>query len=247
MKVIIIFLMIVGMLNGAYIEVKQNMKALYKGVELTEVQEDYILDNQDENIEIINKVLKIEVKKLKTKDFIHEKNVIEFILNPDGKISKIEFLEKSNDRKIDKITKEIIKQASSKFNKPIEPTLMRFIFVYQIGQVTYSETSQSNSTNKNNNTSNRGTSYQEISNGTTRFEHSSKEYIRTFETSKDGYINLSVNPPYCMERATLLTKLGQRITAKGMYNMAINEEVARGQYKILLKTRATCNVNLLYP
>lgn len=229
--------MIIGIVNGATIEVKQNMKALYKGVELTEVQEDYILDNQDENIEIINKVLKIETKKLKTKDFVHEKNVIEFVLNPDKTITKLRFLEKSNDRKIDKITKEIIKQASSKFNKPTEPTLMRFIFVYEIGKVTYSN----DGTDK---TSNKETYYQGIQSGTTRFEHSSEEYVRTFETSKDGFINLNEQPWACAS-VRLLTNKNQYIRT-GITDNEFNAEIPKGKYKLLIKTKKTCDINLQY-
>ena len=194
--------------------------------------------NKDVNIEIINKILKIETKKLKTKDFIHEKNVIEFVLNSDGTISKLEFLKKSNDRKIDKITKEIIKQASSKFNKPIEPTLMRFIFVYEIGKATYYDNGS------NNKTSNRETSYQEIQRGTTRFEHDSKEYVRTLETSKDGFINLNEQPWACAS-VRLLTNKNQYIRT-GITDNEFNAEIPKGKYKLLIKTKKTCDINLQY-
>lgn len=79
------------------------------------------------------------------------------------------------------------------------------------------------------------------------FQHSSEEYVRVFDTSRDGFINLSVNPHYCMQRATLLTNMGQKIEMKGLYNMTINTEIAKGKYKILLKTKKTYDVNLQYP
>ena len=241
MKITIILLITTIILSADYVEVKQNMRALYKDVNLTETQKNYIENNQDENIEIINKLLQKETEKLKKKNYIHEKNIIEFILNQDMTISTIKFIKKSNDRSIDNITKEIIEQARNKFNKPIEPTPMRFIFIYEIGEVTDNENINSNTTaNKN--------SYEKsISRGTTRFEHTSEEYIRIFETKKDGFINLSVNPALCMNRATILTEYGQNVKMVGIYNMSINQEVTKGKYKILFKTEKTCNVNLQYP
>jgi len=50
-----------------------------------------------------------------------------------------------------------------------------------------------------------------------------------------------------MQRATLLTNMGQKIEMKGLYNMTINTEIAKGKYKILLKTKKTYDVNLQYP
>jgi hypothetical protein len=84
-----------------------------------------------------------------------------------------------------------------------------------------------------------------ISKGTTRFQHDSKEYIRTFNTRRDGYVNLSVNS-LCLRRATLLTERGRKIKEVGKYNMRINEEVPKGKYKILIKTNKICDVNLDY-
>lgn len=228
-------------LNADYVEVTQNLRALYKDVNLTETQKNYIENNQDENIETINQLLQKETEKLKKKNYIHEKNVIEFTLNQDMTISTIKFIKKSNDRNIDNITKEIIEKAKNKFNKPIEPTPMRFIFKYEIGEDTnYNDM-------KNNTTANQNSYEKSISRGTTRFEHTSEEYTRIFETKKDGFINLSVNPAYCMNRATILTEYGQNVKMVGTYNMSINQEVTKGKYKILFKTEKTCNVNLQYP
>lgn len=240
-KILIIALITISLYG--YTAVNQNMKALYKGIELTETQEDYILDNQDKNLDILNKILKKEVRQLKEKH-LNDKNVIEFMFNSDGTIDKIKFLKKSNSRKIDKATKRVIKKAIATMNKPEENTPIRFIFIYKVGQRDYD-----NPSNYNNSTGTTAseTYYQTISNGTTRFQHSSEEYARVFETSRDGFVNLSVNPQLCMERATLLTENGQRIKIVGMYGMYLNQEVLKGKYKLLLKTKKTCNVNLQYP
>lgn len=241
-KIILIVLLMSSILN-ANIEITQNIKALYKGVKLTKVQEEYIIENQDKNIDVLKKYIKKEVEDLNTK-YLDEKNIISFIFEPSGEINKIKFLKKSDNRKLDKATKNAIINGSKEFVKPSEKTEMRFILSYNIGQA---QNSIKNSKEKYETTRAREPYYIPISNGTTRFEHSSTEYVRVFETSKDGFVNLSVNPSYCMERATLLTNIGQRIEIKGLYNMMINTEIAQGKYKILLKTKKTCNVNLEYP
>lgn len=92
-RVVILFLVMLGALDAAYIEVNQNMKALYKGVKLTEAQESYILDNQDKNINILKSIIKEEVKKLDTK-FVNDKNVVEFMMNENGTIDNVKFLKK---------------------------------------------------------------------------------------------------------------------------------------------------------
>lgn len=75
MKSIIILLTLTVFLN-ANINISQNIKALYKGVELTEIQKNYILDNQDKNIEIITKALSQKIRNYKNLD---EKNIISFL------------------------------------------------------------------------------------------------------------------------------------------------------------------------
>ncbi len=222
----------------ANVEVSQNMRALYKGIKLTELQEDYILDNQDYNIDQIEKALKKELKTIKSK-YIDEKNVISFKLTQDGEIKHIKFLKKSDNRKINKITKQTINKTAKRFKRPKEDTIMRYIISFQKGRVTHVSSNSTTASNKK-------PYYQNISRGTTRFEHTSKEYVREFETSEDGFVNLSVSPQFCLDRVTLLTGKGQRIKMSGRYAMSINEEVPKGKYKILFKTHLTCNVNLEY-
>jgi hypothetical protein len=238
-KIILILLFIVN--ANANIEISQNIKALYKNVNLTENQENYILDNLEIHKKILRTALKKELKYIK---YLNEKNVISFILTPAGEIKDIKLLEKSGNRKLDNITKRTIKKIANKLPRPQEETNIRFIISYKIGQ---NKTNYYN--NQINNISNNRKAepyYQNISRGTTRFEHRSEEYIRIFETNEDGFINMSVNPAYCMSRATLLTYKGQKIVIKGMYNMMINEEIPKGKYKILFKTKKLCDVNIEY-
>jgi len=222
----------------ANVEVSQNMRALYKGVELTEVQEDYIFDNQDDNIEQLENILKRELKTVKSK-YINEKNVISFVLTPAGKIINIKFLKKSDNRKINKITKKAITKTAKTFKRPKEDTVMRYIISFRKGKVTQIGSSSPSS-------SSRKPYYQIISQGTTRFEHTSKEYVRTFETSEDGFINLSINPFPCMQRVTLLTYNNQQVEIMATYISRMNKEIPKGKYKLLLKTKKMCNVNLEY-
>ncbi|MBU4058590.1 energy transducer TonB, partial [bacterium] len=120
-RVVILFLVMLGALDAAYIEVNQNMKALYKGVKLTEAQESYILDNQDKNINILKSIIKEEVKKLDTK-FVNDKNVVEFMMNENGTIDNVKFLKKSDERSLDKMTMKIVEQASKQMITPKEKT-----------------------------------------------------------------------------------------------------------------------------
>lgn len=232
--------MLIATLN-ANVEVDQNIKALYKNVNLTDKQKDYILDNQDENIEILQKILNKEIKKLKL-DHLKEKNIISFYINKNLQVTKFKFLKKSNNRKLDKVIKKAIKKQSKKFIPTKEKILMRFIISYKIGQ--NQESSHYNNSSSNNS---KEIYYQNIPRGTTRFQHLSKEYVRIFETTKDGFINLNTEPKQCMKRITLLTEKGKNITTSYAYMLGINKEVFKGKFKLLFQTKTKCNVNLQYP
>ena len=171
----ILLLILISILN-ADIDITQNMKALYKNVKLTEIQKDYILDNQDTNIDIVQKALKKEIKQFKN---LNEKNIISFILTPAGEVTKIKFLKTSNNRKLDRKTKKAITKASKVLVKPKEATEIRYIISYRVGQKpTYTNNSNETTTN------NEEIYYPTISRGTTKFKHSSKEYVRIFKTSR---------------------------------------------------------------
>lgn len=236
MKYIIIGIVLTISLYGS-IEINQNIKALYKGVELTEVQEEYILDNEDYNTAQLKRVLKKEFKSIKAK-VISEKNVVSFILTPSGEINKIKFLKKSDNRTLDKATKRAINKA--KFIKPSEPTIMRFIMSYRVGKVSYGNSNTTTSSSSK-------PFYQNISRGTTSFLYSSKEYVRVFETTRDGFINLNTNPQQCMKKITLLKNSGQSMNVYAASILGINQEASKGRYKLLLQTKKDCKINLQYP
>jgi hypothetical protein len=244
MKIIIAIFIIYSTILNANIEIHQNIKALYKGVTLTETQEDYILDNQENNIDVLKKSMKKELRSLNKKN-LNEKNVVSFVLEPSGKVSKIKFLRHSDNRKLDKATKKAIINASKKFVKTSEKVQMRFILSYRIGQVKSSGRDTQNKYSKNSVTAKTREAYFiPIANGTTRFQHSSEEYVRVFETSRDGFVNASLNPQTCGS-IKLLTNDNQRIHT-GYAPWQFNTEIPKGKYKFLIKTKKVCDVSLQY-
>jgi len=234
MKIIIAIVMLISLLN-ADIEIQQNIRALYKGVTVSDEQREYLLDNHDENIELLKKLLKQEIKKSKLKH-ISEKNVITFNLKTNGNINKIKFLKRSGNNKVDKLTKRVIKKIGNKLVKPNSDIEMRFIISFRVG---VKPTVQNNI-----NYQSREEYIMPISKGTTRFQHDSKEYVRTFTTSRDGFINLNAKP-YACAYIKLLTNNNQRIST-GVMPYDFNVEIMKGTYKLLIKTKKTCDVSLQY-
>jgi hypothetical protein len=219
----------------ANIEIKQNIKALYHNVELTENEENYILDNQEKNIQRLqSQILKVNAK-FKNK-VIRQKNVVEFRLHKNGTKSNYKFLSRSDKRNIDNTTKQIIEK--TEFIKPSEEVSMRYIFVYEFGQITtqYSDNSIRNNTNKT-------PYFQNIERGTTRFDYTTTEYVRVFETSMDGFANIKNNMCANMQ---LLTFKNQRIHA-GYSWWNLNAEIKKGKYKLLIQTKKDCDINIQYP
>jgi len=240
MKKIILIIFTITLLQ-ANVEVRQNIKALYKNVKLSDQEINYILDNKEENYKRIEKASKNINKKYKNK-IINEKNVIEFILHKNGTKSDYKFLSNSDKRQIDKETKKILEKTN--FVKTIDDIKIRYIFIYKYGQDKISrQTNNSSNTNKNN----KKPFYNNIERGTTKFEYSSKEYIRVFETNKDGFINLSSTPPQCMSRITLLKESGERVPAYAPSILGININIEKGKYKLLFQTKKDCNINVEYP
>lgn len=226
--------MLSAILN-ANVEIKQNIKALYKNVKLTEDQKDFIFDNQEDMKNIIYKIANQKLKKNK-KGTMNEKNVIEFTLTPKGEVSDFKYLKRSNKRKYDKQVKEIIVASAKKFPKPTVATPMRYIIKYNnmpkqtIQKVETTEIDQK-------------PRYQRIPLGTSRFLYSSKEYVRVFKVSKDGYINISNE---MCANVTILTIQNQRIRTGPMW-WRINEPIKKGNYKMLIKAKKKCDLNVQYP
>lgn len=239
---VIIGLLILKSGAMADFEVKMNTKALYRDSfeKLSLNQQNYILDNMDKIQSITEATLKKETINLKKEKFIDDKNVIEMILNKDGNIKEIRFIARSNERRFDNITKKVLEEVAKSFPKPSEPTLIRMIFEFKIGKISIGN-------QKGNEQSKTTEEYiQQLQKGTTRFEHSMNQQIREFETSRDGFINGSVNPGVCGS-LKLLTENNQEISNGTYWAYSINKEVPKGKYKLLVQTKETCNVNIQYP
>lgn len=220
------------------VRVEQNIKALYRDVNITDEQKKYIIDNEEQNIKTIQTELINEISQFKQSQNIDEKNVVEFELNRDGKISNIELLATSNNRRLDKISKQTLEKVSTKLVLPKENIKLRFIFKYSIKNKN-DQVVQSNSVNTISNEI-------YIKRGTTRFEHSNDEYIRVFETNGNGFINFNTNPKRCTKYVTLLSEKGKKIRRGSSY-WQFNVEVPKGKYKLLIQTKEPCSVNLQYP
>lgn len=131
---ILIVLIISGIVTSANIEVKINIKALYKDKfeTLSENQQNYIINNMNKIGEATKEVLNQETKDLQKERFIDEKNVVEFILNSDGSIGEINYLLKSSKIKFDNFSKRVIELAIKNYPLPKEATPIRMIFTYLI-------------------------------------------------------------------------------------------------------------------
>jgi len=126
----LLILLLLSTLNAG-VNITQNMKALYKGVELSERQKEYILYS-DANINMFEKVLENEIEQFET---LNEKNVVSFLVLPSGEITNFKFLKTSYNKILDKITKDTIKKASSLILKPKEKTEIRYIISFRVGDM----------------------------------------------------------------------------------------------------------------
>ncbi|MDD5212111.1 MAG: hypothetical protein PHV62_06830 [Sulfuricurvum sp.] len=239
MKKWILLILIVGSGAWADIEVKMNTKALYNDLfeKLTEEQKNYINENMDIIKDQTNNVLREESKNISKKKFINERIAVEFNLNTDGTMNNFNYLSKSDARTYNDLSKKVCEIAIKKYPIPKEETPIRLIFAYIIGKDVNREIGTKEQEKINENI---------IQRGSTRFEHSMKEQVREFITSKDGFINVNLNPSMCAS-LTLLTESNKIIGNGTYYSFLVNKEVAKGKYKLLVQTKETCNVNIQYP
>lgn len=262
MKIFVLGMLLITALN-AQLLILQNMKALYRNLPLTQDETKYITDNQEINIDaILMASIKYqeELNKLTTKD----KDVIEFTLTTNLEIDHFNFLVHSDNPELDMLTEEIIK--NTKFTKPKNNLKIRYIFIYdyenrsQLITAKVPQTSQKVSkvaTPKEENIATLETPKKElpkkedlgelfdkqIARGTTRFENSTQEYIRLFETDQDGFVKASNKACASMK---ILTSNNQRInTGYNPWNLKI--PLVKGRYKLAIKTSEDCDVNIEYP
>lgn len=117
--------------------VSQNVKELY-GEEfgkLSQGQQKYIIDNQEIMRRITQQVLtRVAGVNLSRDINVNRSNVIEFYLHPNGDMSDFKFLEKSGYYILDDTTKETISYAYSRYPRPKEKTLIRYVVYYNLAR-----------------------------------------------------------------------------------------------------------------
>jgi protein TonB len=101
--------------------------------ELSEGEQQYILDNQEVMRRITQGVLD-RYGRSRIPDSIrtNDANMIEFYLHPNGSISDIRFLKNSQLSILDDTTKEVIELAYAKYPRPQQKTLIRYRVWYNL-------------------------------------------------------------------------------------------------------------------
>ncbi|QFR43614.1 hypothetical protein [Sulfurimonas xiamenensis] len=227
------------------IKIEQNIRALYKDLNLNQEQKEYIEESEEKNINTINKtIIKEAINNIFTTKNIRDKNIVQFDLEKNGTINNIKLILKSDNIKLNKTTKSTIKKVANKLLLPKEKITLRYIFRYDIinnnKNIVYKNAEKDYSWLYAKNEIN-------INKGTTHFKYNSKEYSRVFNTNRDGFIDVSQEPIGCAKRVTILTEKGQNFAeAKGLLFSRINKEAPKGKYKILIQTKQDCNINLQY-
>ena len=229
---LILLLLIAITLQATSIEVYQNIRALYKGVNLDKKQLTYIKHNKHKNIQILKKILNKYKNQLPT-----GKSVVSFILTPNKQIKNINFLIDDNED-LNVMIENIIASNKINFKKPPKNLEMRFIIKKTI-PLSYTNAEKPRSPQSKN-------QIEVIERGTTRFEYSSKIYTRKFTTTQDGFLNITTEPSGCGQ-VQLLTIKNQTISLGYLIWMQrANKEIPKGEYKLLLKIKKTCDVSVEY-
>lgn len=101
--------------------------------ELSPGEQKYILDNQEIMRRITQQVLNRVGRVNIPHDMrVNSSNIVEFYLYPNGDISDIEFIDKSNFYILDDTTKETIEYAYSKYPRPDQKTRIRYKVGYYL-------------------------------------------------------------------------------------------------------------------
>jgi len=101
--------------------------------ELSPGEQKYILDNQEVMRRITQQVLNRVGRVNIPRDMrVNSSNIVEFYLYPNGDISDIEFVDKSNFYILDDTTKETIEYAYSKYPRPEQKTRIRYKVGYYL-------------------------------------------------------------------------------------------------------------------
>ena len=101
--------------------------------ELSPGEQKYILDNQEVMRRITQQVLNRVGRVNIPRDMrVNSSNIVEFYLYPNGDISDIKFIDKSNFYILDDTTKETIEYAYSKYPRPAQKTRIRYKVGYYL-------------------------------------------------------------------------------------------------------------------
>ncbi len=101
--------------------------------ELSPGEQKYILDNQEVMRRITQHVLnRVGRVNIPSDMRVNSSNIVEFYLYPNGDISDIEFIERSNFYILDDTTKETIEYAYSKYPRPAQKTRIRYKVGYYL-------------------------------------------------------------------------------------------------------------------
>lgn len=117
--------------------VNTNIKELYGDEfgKLTQGQQKYLLDNQEimQRItqEILNRVASVNIDRNIN---VNRDNVIEFYLHPNGDMTDFKFLKQSGYYVLDDTTKETIEYAYSRYPRPQEKILVRYLVRYMLAR-----------------------------------------------------------------------------------------------------------------
>lgn len=123
--------------NKVFTSVKRKniVKNTYKDIlgRLSPSERKYTLDNQELMHRIIQQTLNRVSRVNIPRDLhVNSSNIAEFYLYPNGDISEIKLITKSEYLIFNKITKDTIAYAYEKFPRPDQKTLMRFKFDYSL-------------------------------------------------------------------------------------------------------------------
>ncbi len=117
--------------------ISSDIKELYGDTfgKLTPGQQQYILDNQEIMRRITQQVLNRVARVNLTNDLnVNRRNMIEFYLHPNGDMTDFRFLSKSGYYVLDDTTKETIEYAYSRYPRPAEKTLIRYVVYYNLAR-----------------------------------------------------------------------------------------------------------------
>lgn len=239
MKPFFVMLLLTALLQAG-IDVRQNIKALYRGVTLSGEQKRYLLEHREEMLGITKEI----ALQAAGEESIHDENIVEFLLTADGGIRKFKYLVRGDKRSVDKLTRSIIGKALNCYPRPPVTTPIRLIIKYETGRD--EDAIVITAKREEHGAAAPHEFHPIIIRGTTLFPEGGSEYVRVFETRRDGFVNLNADPLRCVRRVTLLTEENRKVHVGPVYRN-FNTRIPKGRYKLLVQTNETCKISFQYP